>query len=294
MDNLGRPLFDLPCVQVGKTNPKFFPMEVVCIEDDQYHMKKLEPNQQATMTTACGEQKPSLRFQENLMQINKLKQSALRCETDYLALFGITLSTPFSEVNGRYLPKPRICGSNGKEKSINDGEWRDSLFAIPANVDNNFKWLVVNYSKEFKRDVRWGPDSRAVDSLVKGICDQARVNGLNLGQPVEVIYDKNYDGKVDVKNAIGEYAKDFPGLKFILFIIPDNAELYSFIKFFSELEFGITTQCISHSKSRKFTDRSYAGNVVLKINAKLGGINCHLKSDCKGSYRHQCKCCSPD
>ena len=285
MDNLGRPLFDLPCVQVGKTNAKFFPVEVVCIVDDQYYMKKLNPDQQSTMTTRCGEQKPSVRFQENQLQINKLIQSAARCETDYFASFGIKLVTPFSEVNGRYLPKPRICGSNGKEKNITDGEWKDSLFAIPANVDNNFKWLVVNYSQEYKREVRWGPDRRAVDSLIKGICEQAKFNGLNLGQPVEVIYDENYDGKVDVKNAIGDYAKDFPGLKFILFIIPENDELYSFIKFFSELDFGITTQCVSHKKSRRFHERTYAGNVVLKINSKLGGINCHLKSECKGSFR---------
>lgn len=59
----------------------------------------------------------------------------------------------------------------------------------------------------------------------------------------------------------------------IFCILPDSgAQLYSQIKNITDMELGIASQCVvgKHVKNPK---DQYCSNVVLKINAKLGGIN---------------------
>ena len=68
-------------------------------------------------------------------------------------------------------------------------------------------------------------------------------------------------------------AKEKDKVKFLLILMPsDYDNLYYKIKYISECEFGVITQCISHAKSNKYKDMSYCENVLLKINSKLGKL----------------------
>jgi len=280
IEQLGRELFNLPCIQVGKTNEKFFPLEVVEIVDDQPCMEKLDPTQQATMTSTCGDQSPVVRFSESNSQIQTLIESSRRCQTDYLRAYGIEISKDFEKVNARYLDPPKLCGLNDKDKVITNGEWSDASFARAAQIEPGFKWIVVNYTKDITGPIRFAPDENSVKTLVKAVVEAAGKNGLRIGEPSQYIYNEEFKGKLDMKDAFEDYLRDHPGLRFILFIIPDgNASLYGLIKYFCELVFGLVSQCANQKKSRKFSDWSYAGNIVLKINSKLSGINAHLKKE---------------
>ncbi|KAG8684051.1 hypothetical protein FRC08_013924, partial [Ceratobasidium sp. 394] len=62
----------------------------------------------------------------------------------------------------------------------------------------------------------------------------------------------------------------------IVVIIPDNsAELYQAVKHFGDVQRGVATQCLRSFKC-KGANQQYFANVSLKVNAKLGGINCTL------------------
>jgi hypothetical protein len=100
-------------------------------------------------------------------------------------------------------------------------------------------------------------------------------------RPCDIIYDEEYKDKQDLDDAIGDYIQDHKGLRLIIFIIPKFDELYSNIKFISEITYGVVTQCVSQEKNRQFAQMSYVSNLFLKINAKLGGSNTHLNADCK-------------
>ena len=111
---------NLPCVQVGKTNPRYFPAEVVCIVDDQYLSKKLKPRHQAIMTTKCGQQKPTERFEESKIQVRSLIQPKAE-QKDYLKYFDIHMNTDYTKVKGRVLEPATLLFQNNKTGSPTQG-----------------------------------------------------------------------------------------------------------------------------------------------------------------------------
>lgn len=63
-------------------------------------------------------------------------------------------------------------------------------------------------------------------------------------------------------------------IELLFCIIPDRGDTYSKVKQCAELECGILTQCIKASTlARKGNDQSTVSNILLKVNAKLNGIN---------------------
>lgn len=116
-----------------------------------------------------------------------------------------------------------------------------------------------------------------IDTLIDKVKQAASANGLNLPNPCGEISGLNFRHKSQLKDDIRKWIDKYGNLKFMLVFIPDDDELYNALKYLTEVEFGILTQCVSQGKSRKFSDMSYAGNLVLKINSKLGGTNCILQ-----------------
>ena len=262
--------------------------------EDQYYTRKLPPKLQSTMTQTCGQQKPQIRFKENKEQIGNLIHSSRRCETDFLKAYGISLVKEFVQVDARLLDTPKLNGLKqirGKpttvEKEPENGAWSDTDFILPANIPKHFQWMVVNFTREYDRKIYGAPDNEKVNSLIDNLLGAASRSGLNLPQQkpgIDICYEENYRDLNDLKNAFTDYIEDHPNLRLIVFIIPKNDELYNQIKFFSELKFGIVTQCIAHAKATKFTDRTYGQNLMLKINSKLGGINTYLDNDCRAGH----------
>lgn len=108
--------------------------------------------------------------------------------------------------------------------------------------------------------------------------------GLNMQRPCDVIYNEVYRGRRDLEDAIADYLHDHKDLKLIIFFIPKMDELYNNIKYLTEINFGVVSQCVSQEKSKQFTQMSYVSNLMLKINAKLGGSNVHLEPSCKVGF----------
>ena len=128
LDKRGRGglLPNLPCIQVGKTNPKFIPFEVVSIIEDQYSMKKLKPRQQAEMTKTCGQQKPTERFEEGKREIKRTNELLSKAgQTDYLKQFGIKMESEYTEVRGRLLDAPKLQFSGNRTNTPREGKFEN-------------------------------------------------------------------------------------------------------------------------------------------------------------------------
>ena len=123
-----------------------------------------------------------------------------------------------------------------------------------------------------------------MDSFISTLLTCSKNMGLNMQRPCDVIYDELYRGKRDLEDALADYLHDHKDLKLIILFIPRMDELYANIKYLSEVNFGVPTQCVSQEKSRQFTQMSYVSNLMLKINAKLGGSNFHLEPSCKVGF----------
>lgn len=67
--------------------------------------------------------------------------------------------------------------------------------------------------------------------------------------------------------------------KVLFCIIPDRGETYASIKQAAELRCGVLTQCIkANTIFRKRGDGSTISNILLKVNAKLNGVNHKLQT----------------
>jgi hypothetical protein len=66
---------------------------------------------------------------------------------------------------------------------------------------------------------------------------------------------------------------------FILVITPAKSSVqYAPIKRYFDSTVGLASQCVAMSNvTRKCTDKTFACNVLMKINSKLGGVNVSLK-----------------
>ena len=86
---------------------------------------------------------------------------------------------------------------------------------------------------------------------------------------------KNFDGEGDIDNYF-RWVNDNGKADFILCIMDQkNTAMYSSIKRISERKYGILTQCIT-MKSVNKANGQLIGMVLMKINAKLGGVACSI------------------
>lgn len=65
----------------------------------------------------------------------------------------------------------------------------------------------------------------------------------------------------------------------VFVIIPSRGATYEVIKQKAELQHGILTQCIKHNNVDRRLNAQLVGNILLKVNSKLNGINHKLKDD---------------
>jgi len=280
IDKLGHRLFpNLPCIQVGKINAKYFPFEVVEIVHDQYYSKKLKPKYQSAMTRRCAAQRPSERFEEGKIQARNIITP--NNQTDYLKNFEIEMRTEYSKVGGRILQSPDLLLRNNSKTRTQDGQWRnEGGFVIPAD-DLGSKYILVSFTKDYNNQIRFAPRKDQLEQFSRTLIQVGNANGLKIDRPAQIIENEVYKGREDLQSAFAEYIHDHPDLRLIIFFVPKIDEIYSNIKYLSETKFGIMTQCVSQEKNRQFATPAYVNNLILKINAKLGGTNVQLAPESK-------------
>jgi len=276
-------LLDLPAVQNKKTehNPNFYPIEVVKIDDDQPNRGKLNKDQQASVTRFCGEQRPSDRFKNCQEQIDNLIRYSemIRNQFNVLQAFGISIERNLTEVIGRTFANFNLIFNKNKVKS-SLFNWRsDDGFLTPfPNPDSKFAviYFKTDNKTDNKTDKRDYIDRRSVEVFSQKLVDTANKGNLKL---------KNYEVLETEYRSRQQFREKFENWKtkyrFLIFVLPSNNEIYHHIKYFGDIEFGILTQCVSIKKRRSFTDGAYIGNLLLKINSKLGGINWKICSESK-------------
>ncbi|RZB42487.1 Protein argonaute 4 isoform C [Glycine soja] len=251
---------DLPCINVGKPKrPTFFPIEVCELVSLQRYTKALSTLQRASLVEK-SRQKPQERM--------KILSDALRTSNygaePMLRNCGISISTGFTEVEGRVLPAPRLKFGNGEDLNPRNGRWNVSRvkFVEPSKIE---RWAVANFSA--RCDVR---------GLVRDLIRIGDMKGITIEQPFDV-FDENPQFRrappmVRVEKMFEHIQSKLPGApQFLLCLLPDrkNCDIYGPWKKKNLADFGIINQCMCPLR----VNDQYLTNVMLKINAKLGGLN---------------------
>ncbi|KAM0058620.1 putative post-transcriptional gene silencing PAZ-Argonaute family [Helianthus debilis subsp. tardiflorus] len=254
---------DLPCINVGKPKkPIFLPIEFCTLVSSQRYTKSLNTMQRASLVEK-SRQKP----QERMRVL-----SAARNRNDYgteplLKSCGISISNGFTQVEGRVLQAPRLKVGNGEGFFPRNGRWNfnNKKLVDPTKIE---KWAVANFSA--RCDIR---------NLVRDLIKCGNLKGIKIDDPFDVFEESPQNRRappvVRVEKMFDFIQSKFPDApQFLLCLLPErkNSDLYGPWKKKCLAEFGIVTQCIAPMR----VNDQYLTNVLLKINAKLGGLNSML------------------
>ncbi|GMH12548.1 hypothetical protein Nepgr_014389 [Nepenthes gracilis] len=251
---------DLPCINVGKPKrPTFFPLELCSLVSLQRYTKALSTLQRASLVEK-SRQKPQERM--NVLS-NALKTSNYDAEP-MLRSCGISISNQFTQIDGRVLPAPKLKVGNGEDFFPRNGRWNfnNKRLVEPTKIE---RWAVVNFSA--RCDVR---------SLVRDLIKCGEMKGIHIDPPFDV-FEENPQSRrapplVRVEKMFEDIQSKLPGApQFLLCLLPErkNCDLYGPWKKKNLSDFGIVTQCMAPTR----VNDQYLTNVLLKINAKLGGLN---------------------
>uniref|UniRef100_A0A6N2K050 Piwi domain-containing protein n=1 Tax=Salix viminalis TaxID=40686 RepID=A0A6N2K050_SALVM len=252
---------DLPCINVGKPKrPTYIPVELCSLLPLQRYIKALTVLQRSQLVEK-SRQKP----QEKIRILTDVMKSNNYAAEPMLRSCGITISSQFTHVQGRVLTAPKLKAGNDEDVIPRNGRWNfnHKKFYEPSKIEN---WAVVNFSA--RCDVR---------GLVRDLIRFGEMKGILISDPVDVL-DENGQFRrapplVRVEKMFEQIQKAFPNSppRFLVCLLPDkkNSDIYGPWKRKNLAEYGIFNQCLAPTR----VNEQYILNVLLKINAKLGGLN---------------------
>ncbi|KAB1226561.1 Protein argonaute 4 [Morella rubra] len=251
---------DLPCINVGKPKrPTYFPLELCSLVSLQRYTKALSTLQRSSLVEK-SRQKPNERMK---ILSDALKNNNYGSEP-MLRSCGISINTNFTQVEGRVLPAPRLKVGNGEDFFPRNGRWNfnNKKLVQPTKIG---RWAVVNFSARCD-----------IQGLVRDLIKCGELKGILIDPPFDVFQENGQNRRappvVRVEKMFDEIQSKLPGApEFLLCLLPErkNSDLYGPWKRKNLAEFGIVTQCIAPTR----VNDQYLTNVLLKINAKLGGLN---------------------
>ncbi|XP_077241476.1 protein argonaute 4B-like [Tasmannia lanceolata] len=251
----------LPCINVGKPKrPTYFPLELCALVSLQRYTKALSTLQRSALVEK-SRQKP----QERMGALTDALKTNNYDADPLLQACGVSINTHFTQVQARVLSAPKLKVGNGDDLFPRNGRWNfnNKRLVEPTKIE---RWVVVNFSA--RCDVR---------NLCRELVRCAEQKGMSIDPPFDVFEEspqmRRAPPTVRVEQMFEQIQSKLPGApQFILCMIPDrkNSDIYGPWKKKNLSDFGVVTQCLAAPS--KINDM-YLTNVLLKINAKMGGLN---------------------
>ncbi|KAI5072524.1 hypothetical protein GOP47_0012630 [Adiantum capillus-veneris] len=267
---------ELPCLQVQASRTSYLPMEVCTISKGQKYMGKLAEQQTSNLRSlACV--KPEQR-QGKLKAIMAGANGPGRGE--YVASFGMSVSTELTSVNARILRPPKLkYGVQGSVREIEPktGSWNMNnsclveggtinhwaLISFDRSVHQNMAWDFISNLSHRCQDlgIRMNPET-VIPPFLRGRED---LDGANLERCLRNVCAR-------VSEEISKFGELKGSLQLLVCVIDGKHPAYGELKRICETQLGVVTQCCLSKNIKRFNSQ-YLANVALKINAKVGGKN---------------------
>ncbi|CAO2184941.1 unnamed protein product [Urochloa humidicola] len=260
----------LPCLNVGKLKrPNYLPIEVCNLVSLQRYRNALTVLQRSSLVEKSWKN-PSKRKSD--------LSFALKCSDynsdDVLKRCGILIAPEFAQVDGRILQAPMLKAGDNQDIIARNGRWNfnNKKLIEPKEVNRR---AAVNFS------TRWN-----MEDLVQRLIRCGETKGIKI-KPPHTIFEESLQmrglpgtPKNRVDNMMKQVLQKLPGdPTFLLCVLPlrKNCDIYGPWKRECLVKRGFVTQCLAPEHGRSKLDDQYLTNVLLKINAKLGGLNSQLQ-----------------
>ncbi|XP_017774765.1 PREDICTED: protein argonaute-3-like isoform X2 [Nicrophorus vespilloides] len=248
---------DLPCLKcsAGK-NTVMIPMEMCTVVPDQIVNKKMAADETRDMIARCATK--SNQRMENIMQnIRRANYSS----DPVIKNFDLKVSDRPQLVNARILPAPVVLVGPGDRdiQKPSKGAWRQNRMKTTATIR---EWSIIIVDA-FCNDA-------SIQNFIKLFKVKCKQYGISLiGQSPKV-------QRKEVSNKLADIFKYITSEDLVFVVIPDDNMVYSRVKTAAEIMKGVLTQCIKQNTMKNMKD-STLSNILLKVNAKLNGVNHDIK-----------------
>nr|AFX89028.1 argonaute 2a [Mayetiola destructor] len=288
---------DLPCIQLGATGMVIVPMEFCGISECQVTNKKYTELQMRNMIeiTATSTMERKQRILEKMKQIkhndsNILKDVHLKIDHEN-----------FIKVNARCLIAPTIEYGQSQTANVFKGSWKQDKkpFLTPGTAT---KWAILVLDRRVGRNF--------LEDLARKIVSVSKSNKLNMAavpdyefvsdqflenmRKMQRFYVEQNEKDMLRKNIKAELKQQMTELRdknvCILFCVgPDTGPDYGIVKQVAEIDVGILTQYLKGLTVLRKLNDSTISNILLKVNAKLNGVNhCLVGSPFLNDNIHKC------
>uniref|UniRef100_A0A8D8VXJ5 Protein argonaute-2 n=1 Tax=Cacopsylla melanoneura TaxID=428564 RepID=A0A8D8VXJ5_9HEMI len=247
-----------PCFQVGSVaNNSRIPCELCTLQGGQVVNKKMNETQTAAMVKAAATG-TDIRRQKVMDAMRKINFGNCALLKD----FGIGVSDQMERVNARILPPPTVGYDNNRTILVQKGVWRADKFIKPAKITS---WAYVNMVHG--RPPNW-----------RSLCDNfpggANSVGMEFPKNPSMVFEDQRENNRNLHNVFAQCKQK--GVQVVFVAVPNSGDVYSKVKQVAELEVGVLTQCLREKTLFKMNPAT-TGNILLKLNAKLNGINHYVK-----------------
>ncbi|EGT49576.1 hypothetical protein CAEBREN_20222 [Caenorhabditis brenneri] len=254
----------LPCLQVGQeAKHTYLPLEVCDIVAGQRCFKKLTDAQTSTMIKATARTAP-----ERERDISNLVRKAEFTSDPYIHEFGIAINPQMTEVKGRVLSAPKLLygGRTHSTALPNQGIWdlRGKQFHTGVEVH---QWAIVCFADQ----------QHVKENDLRNFTAQFQRISRDAGMPIigSPVFCK-YAVGVDQVEPILKYLKqNYNGIQLVVCVLPGKTPVYAEIKRVGDTVLGVATQCVQAKNVVRTTPQTIS-NICMKMNVKLGGVNCIL------------------
>lgn len=266
---------NLPLLQIGN-GKTMMPMEV-CELMSQKVPRKLNEDQTAIMVKRCAQPAP-----DREKRINVLRKDPSKVDYDknsFLDAFGIKVDPNMATFDGRVLAPPTITAAGPRgdvplQVKKMDGTWeaRNVMFKEAMPLKN---WALISFCDE-----RMMADDAPIGLFIKDFIDVGRQRGMVIAKPSIAPRPSNQPDFVKMMQQEKAKNKD---LQLIMVILPRRSPQYAEVKKAGDVAVGIVTQVVlgqkieDHCNKGQNAMQQYVGNVLLKVNVKLGGTNSEVK-----------------
>jgi len=268
---------DLPLVHVGsKTKNIYLPIEM-CTVTKGIRLGKLTGDQTADMIKITA-MKPVER--QNFIQ------KGISIMTDkndpYLKAFGLEVSNKLIEVEARILPPPKIVYANDKQADPRQGSWQTKGVQFYKAAQITSWGFIVFDNPKFLNEQQIGEFvnvfGRTAMELGIQIKDKKPPIKYARGNQVAGIEQSIQEMVENIKKNTGKS----PDL--LVFVQGrENSAIYAEVKRVCDTVVDVPSQVILSNNIKK-KNAMTCGNILMKVNVKLGGTNSVLRSSIKASY----------
>lgn len=258
----------LPAIESGtKEKKRYLPMEVCRIVAGQPYSKSMnEAQKKALLGVTC------VKPEERKRTTEKIENDLIRSTQTVAKEFGVVVNRLLTEIPARVLPAPSIQYRSAQVTPIPGlGSWNMKNKTMVKGCRINY-WSLVNFSHNLQ--------DRSVEDFCRRLPHECETYGVDMNPHLAVswIAEKRGEAEKAIKY-LNELCvqRTKNDLDLLICIMPqnDNKAIYAAVKRVCEIELGLVTQCCLSDHVRNGRPE-YIANLLLKINAKMGGCNALL------------------